>query len=110
MKINKLTAMAACAVALTLWSTPHLVAQAATPPQQQGPGQQGDFNGDHQDTGAAGVEQKDGPEVADATEGKEAPEGKGTREARDPASEQGIVNSAPDTDRVQDTQADSNPN
>lgn len=110
MNLMKLAILTTCAVALATWSTPRLVAQATTPPQQQGPGQQGNFNGDHEDSGAAGIEGKEGPEVADVTEGKESPEAKGNREVRESASEREIVNSAPDTDRVQDSQADSTPN
>lgn len=109
MNLVKLAVLTACAVTLATWSTPRLIAQATTPPQQQGPGHQGNFNGDREDTGAAGIEGKEGSEVGDVTEGKESPEATGNREARESTFEQGIVNSAPDTDRVQDSQADSTP-
>lgn len=105
MNIKKL-ALATCALALASWATPRMIAQAAAPPTHQDPGQQGEYNGDHQDTGAAAL---DTAGVVEAPEGKEMPEGKATPETREPASVAEPVNSSPDTDRIQDSHSDSIP-
>ncbi len=105
MKIRKLAMTMTCAIALAGWTSPGLLAQqtAPTTPTAQGPGQQGEFDGDHQDTGAAAIDSKEAPEL-----GKETPElGKEAPEVGEPASAAEPLNSSPDTDRVQDSQTDS---
>ncbi len=123
MKITKLAMTMTCAMALAVWASPVLLAQQ-TVPTNQGPGQQGEFNGDHQDTGAAAIDSSEAPEQtmptsqnpgqqgefngdhqdtgAAAIDSKEAPE-------LEPTSATEPLNSSPDTDRVQDSQTDSIP-
>ena len=110
MNVKKLALAIAFGLALASWATPRVFAQAGPPQTNQGPGQQGEFNGDHQDTGAAAIDGKESPEVTETPEGKEAPEGKSTVETREPASVKEPVNSSPDTDRVQDLHSDTIPN
>jgi hypothetical protein len=106
MDVKKLALATTCAVALATATTPGLIAQAS-PPAHQDQGQQGEFDGDHQDTGAAAMDGKGGPEAAETPESQEAPESNTTRQAREPASVTEQANASPDTDRVQDSQADS---
>jgi hypothetical protein len=109
MNIKRLALASTFAFALAIWATPRLIAQAGPPPTHQDPGQQGEYNGDHQDTGTAAMDGKEGPEVGETPGGKEAPEGKAARETRGTASAKEPVNSSSDTDRVQDSHADSIP-
>jgi hypothetical protein len=109
MNVKKLALATTCALALASWATPRLTAQAVTPPPQQDPGQQGEFDGDHQDTGATAIDGKEGPEVGETPEGKEVLEGTVTREASEPASAKELASISPDTDRVQDSRMDSIP-
>jgi hypothetical protein len=98
MNIRKLAMTMTCAIAMASWASPSLRAQQG-PPTPQDTGQQGEFEGDHQDTGAAAIDGQEAPEV-----GNEAPE------VGEPASATEPLNSLPDTDRVQDSQTDSIPN
>ena len=134
MNIKKLAMTTACAIALASWATPRLAAQAGSSPTHQDPGQQGEhdgdhqdvgpqgedragqeagqkgeFEGDHEDTGVAAADGKEGPEVGEAPEGKETPEGKAAHEIGGSTSSKELENSSPDTDRVEDSHADSVP-
>ncbi|MDX6456804.1 MAG: hypothetical protein QOE55_501 [Acidobacteriaceae bacterium] len=94
MKINTLAVRMVCAIALANWASPSLPAQQSTASTNTGPGQQGAFDGDHQDTGAA---VNDGKEIPDS--GKETPEvAESTTE--------NIPDASTDTDRVQDAVSD----
>jgi hypothetical protein len=97
MKIKTLVLRMVCAIALANWASPSLPAQQSTAPTDAGPGQQGAFDGDHQDTGAA------------ASDGKEVPDsGKETPEVAESTTEN-VPGASTDTDRVQDTVSDMTP-
>jgi hypothetical protein len=97
MKIKTLVLRMVCAIALANWASPSLPAQQSTAPTDAGPGQQGAFDGDHQDTGAA------------ASDGKEVPDsGKETPEVAESTTEN-VPGASTDTDRVQDAVSDMTP-
>ncbi len=98
------TRITACTIALAVFSTTGLLAQPpgppATPPD---PGQQGQFEGDHQDTGAAA-----NGDTGEPDSGKETPEARDTNSERlpEPGNAKPAAASAADTDRAEDARSD----
>jgi hypothetical protein len=123
MKMRELAMATVCAVAFASWASPVSVAQQRSASADQGPGQQGEFNGDHQDTGAAAIDGKEAPEPGEAPEaGKEVPETAEPNTANAPqtsprlsatarAEEVGEMHhlNSTDTDRLQDAASDLTP-
>ncbi len=104
MHINKLAATAVFAIAVTLWAAPRLAAQSASPAPTQDVGQHGEYNGDHQDTGAAAIDGKGEPaERGELGEGR-APE---ARSSEPEATSLSPGTASPEQDRLEDSRADS---
>ncbi|HEY4050676.1 MAG TPA: hypothetical protein VGM27_27735 [Acidobacteriaceae bacterium] len=97
MKIRDLVVRVGCAIALANWASTALPAQQTTASTDTGPGQQGAFDGDHQDTGAAAI---DGQETPNS--------GTETAEVAESATEN-VPDATTDTDRVQDAVSDLTP-
>ena len=108
MRTYKLAFTAIIAFGLALWTAPRLAAQSGPPPASHDTGQQGEFNGDHQDTGAAAIEGKgEPPEVGETREGSEAVKARSANVA--PRAESlKQMEASRERDRIEDARADSN--
>jgi hypothetical protein len=108
MKVIKLAMTMTCAIALASWASPVVQAQMGGS-TQQGSGQQREFDGDNHDSGQQGEFEDDHQDAGDAAnDGKEGSKGDdGEHEVVEPPSVAGELTSSQDSDRVQDSQADS---
>lgn len=97
---------AAFVFAVAIAPTSRLIAQSAPPTASQNAGQQGEYNGDHEDAGAAAIDNKGEPaEIGESRDGKETPEATASEPAANSSLDRRIT--SPDRDRSADARADS---
>jgi len=105
MQLRIVGVAAAFVFAVAILPTSRLTAQSA-PTAPQNAGQQGEYNGDHQDTGAAAIDGKGEPgEIGERRDGKETPEATAAEPAGKSSFDPRVT--SPDRERSADARADS---